>query len=615
MKITKITKLAAAIAAASALAGCLDSDSDSNQAASSVVDCSTGRTIDIAANVQAASAEGDTNNANVSSQLSSALNNAKTCDTIVLPEGKHTISSSLSFSGTGSLGQSDMVTNLTIKGAGMPKDSSEASPADSGLTALDFTGTSGDGFLIQNTQSITMQDFGVFEAANNAIKLKDTDGIILRKIATVWETDFQDTNGAYGLYPVETSNVLIEDSYVRGSADAGVYVGQSDNVVVRRNEAFRNVAGIEIENTTDADVYDNIARENTGGILVFDLPIGNGKYGSGVRVFNNIIDDNNTTNFAKPSSNPGGVHIVPPGTGVIILSTSDVEIYNNEVTDHQTTSIAITSFMMPDASVATPPDQGVGTTVLSYGDIQPYADVYLDGWNPMVRGINIHDNTISVAQGINAPEGSLIQDIIDGMGQAQHALEMIDLANGDKPQLPHILYDGVGELMSNAPSGNAANPSESIFEAIVNGVNQIASAVFLNIVAPADSTATLSQVSDVTEKFGMYSDTGADRVCQSNNGVGQGVYASAVFDTTPSADNVSGSGEPFSKLELFEAAAGANDMPTAGAIGATLLADSTMTCDGFEAFQGSAAVVTVNGESFGCGADDASDSSSASCAL
>src|SRR5699024_2527168 len=101
-------------------------------------------------------------------------------------------------------------------------------------------------------------------------------------VATVWEGEPDSANGAYGLYPVESANVLIEDSYVRGSADAGVYVGQSDRIVVRNNIAEWNVAGMEIENSTNADMYSNIARHNTGGLLVFDLPIGNGKYGSGV---------------------------------------------------------------------------------------------------------------------------------------------------------------------------------------------------------------------------------------------------------------------------------------------------------------------------------------------
>ena len=148
--------------------------------------------------------------------------------------------------------------DVTIMGYGMDR------------TILDFSeADSGDGIFVQNAINITLQDLGVYEAKNNGIKLKDTNGIIMRRVAAVWEGELNKDNGAYGLYPVECQNILIEDSYVRGSADAGIYVGQSEYIVVRRNIAKENVAGIEIENSKYADVYDNEATGNTGGILVF----------------------------------------------------------------------------------------------------------------------------------------------------------------------------------------------------------------------------------------------------------------------------------------------------------------------------------------------------------
>ncbi len=632
MKTIKRIQLAAAIAAAVALTGC-GSDDDTTTTIveteiprSIIVDCSDAsienRTIDIAANVTA-------NSTSVSEELSTALNTAKTCDTIVLPEGNHAINSSLNFNGLGSVSQEgSMVTNLTIKGAGMPETTAEASTANSGKTSLDFTGTAGDGFLISDTKNITLEDFGVFEAANNAIKLKDTDGIVIRSVSTVWETDYQATNGAYGLYPVETSNVLIEDCYVVGSADAGIYVGQTDNIVVRNNIAKKNVAGIEIENSTNADVYGNVAEGNTGGILVFDLPIGNGLYGSGVRVFGNTVTANNATNFANIGGT-AGVHIVPPGTGVIILSTSDVEIFENTITDHKTVSIAVTSFMMPDPSIAAAPNQDffgssntidtsdmtadeikndaavqaeLANDVNSYSDIISEASAMMDGWSPLIRGINIHDNTISVQAGINAPEGKLIQDIIDGFGQVQHVVGMIDLTVGDKPQLPQILYDGVGELLSNSIL-DPNKPDESILQTIMTGVNTVA-AIFYALAEPIIPNLELAQIPDLTI-FAKYTDTAADRVCQADNG---SATASAVFETVQSANNISSTtGEPFTKLELFgaEAAKGAGADPVVlGAIAGSLLMDDEMTCTGFDAYVGTKAVVTVNGAAFGCATDD-----------
>lgn len=438
-----------------------------------------------------------------------------------------------------------MVTGLTIRGAGIDKTILDFDAATSG-------GDKADGFFVSNTEDIVMEDFGVYEAPNNAIKLKDTDGIVLRRVATVWETDYQASNGAYGLYPVETQNVLIEDCYVKGSADAGVYVGQSENIVVRNNIAEKNVAGIEIENSKHADVYNNIARGNTGGILIFDLPIGNGIYGDGVRVFGNTVEANNAPNFANVSDFAGGVHIVPPGTGVIVLSTSNVEIFDNTITDHQTTSVAVTSYMLPDDKVAETPNSNVGTEVLSYGDIANYAPEYLDGWSPLVRGINIHDNNISVADGIYNPQGKLIADLIT-------AYNLLDI------RIPDILYDGVGELLANAGS----------MSQIADGINQIAAALDANSIENKGL-----QIPD-TGVFAAYGS--ADHVCASNNGAG--VTQASVYPTNPAeATFTDGAPEP-----------------------SFVASNDSMTCEGNTGFTPvtvQAATVTVRGTAYGCGTDD-----------
>ena len=50
---------------------------------------------------------------------------------------------------------------------------------------------------------------------------------------------------------------MIEHCIAIGASDAGIYVGQSNNIIVRNCEAFQNVAGIEIENSIKADVHSN----------------------------------------------------------------------------------------------------------------------------------------------------------------------------------------------------------------------------------------------------------------------------------------------------------------------------------------------------------------------
>ncbi len=607
MKINNQLKLAAAVAAGMVLVGC---GSDDEATSSSInpdklFNCeavtTSPRTICIGSADELTSAR-------VQSDLINALATSQTGDTFVFPQGRYSLSTTISFQGQNE--DTVSVSDLTFKGAGMD------------LTIFDVSNSSADGFKIEDTDNITFEDFGVYESNNNAIKVIGSDGVIMRRIATVWETDYQETNGAYGLYPVESENILIEDCFVQGSADAGVYVGQSNNIVVRNTTAIKNVAGIEIENSTNADVYDNIARGNTGGILIFDLPIGNGKYGSDVRVFNNIVDANNAPNFAAGCSEEqiandscfeGGVHIVPPGTGMIVLSTSNVEIYENTITDNQTAAIAITSYMMADDTVASAPSQNVGgadtsegaeTAVLDYSNISKFADKFLDGWSPFVNGISMHDNTLSVADGINAPEGKLIQFLIDGYKEFQSSLGII--TSNENAKLPTILYDGIGEMLAVTPNPDGAG--ESIMHAIAAGTDQVAAGLFGAVDAGAipqpddQNDMVLKQIPDITPFTGALYSVDASSVCQSNNGVnGVTVTAASVFHTTPSADNFNGT-EPLAKVEIGGAAALTGDIGTAFTQANAMLDDDSMTCT--TPYVGAAAVVTIDGMDYGCGEDD-----------
>jgi len=100
------------------------------------------------------------------------------------------------------------------------------------------------------------------------------------------------------------------------------------------------VAGIEIENTVNADVYENVAANNTGGILVFNMP-NLSQPGHSTRVFKNKVEKNNLGNFAARGT---AVASVPAGSGVVINSNSRVEIFDNEVSDNQTANVIISSY-------------------------------------------------------------------------------------------------------------------------------------------------------------------------------------------------------------------------------------------------------------------------------
>jgi parallel beta-helix repeat protein len=143
---------------------------------------------------------------------------------------------------------------------------------------------------------------------------------------------------------VQTENLLLEECVAIGASDAGIYVGQSRNVVVRNNSAERNVAGIEIENTFDADVYGNTASENTGGILVFNMP-DLPQPGHSTRVYQNTISANNTKNFGAEGT---PVASVPAGSGIVIYANDKIEIFDNDIADNNTANIIISSYYGSD---------------------------------------------------------------------------------------------------------------------------------------------------------------------------------------------------------------------------------------------------------------------------
>ena len=247
-------------------------------------------------------------------------------DTIKLESGLFPILGTLSMEGK---------EDIVIRGAGMNG------------TILSFAGQveGAQGLSITNCTNITLEDFTVQDAKGDAIKCQYVNGITFRRVKAQWLGGPKPTNGAYGLYPVQCENVLIEHCVAIAASDAGLYVGQSKDIIVRFSEAFDNVAGIEIENSTRADVYGNNVHGNTGGILVFDLPDLAVKEGKQVRIFDNIIKDNNIDNFA-PEGNIVGK--VPSGTGIMVMATEQVEVFDNTIINNKTAGTAVVSYYITE---------------------------------------------------------------------------------------------------------------------------------------------------------------------------------------------------------------------------------------------------------------------------
>ena len=256
-------------------------------------------------------------------------------------------------------------------------------------TVLSFrTANSAQGILIVNVHGITIRDLTVLDAGGNGIELRGVDHGTIQRVRAMWSSgggraspdpitadnyaadDYRrlnvpctapsmkkpgtpgatpspdyamdPNNGRYAIYPVLSKNLLIEDSEGVGASDAGIYVGQSNNALMRRNRAVYNPFGFEIENVQGGEYDSNLAECNTGGMLVYDLD-GLTQYGERTRVHGNVIRNNNSYNVAL---HPGLVRLVPAGTGIITLGYDRIDVFDNEFRDNNTVGFLHMSYAL-----------------------------------------------------------------------------------------------------------------------------------------------------------------------------------------------------------------------------------------------------------------------------
>ena len=329
-------------------------------------------------------------NSNSQEEIQEALIDLEPGDVLTLEPGEYYFEDGLSLD----------VNDVIFEGSGIDS------------TILNFgEQISGAQGLLVTSDGVTLRDFAILDAKGDAIKVIGANGINMIRLRTEWTGGPKESNGAYGFYPVESKDVLIDGCIAIGASDAGIYVGQSQNIIVKNSTAKYNVAGIEIENSYYADVFDNLATHNTGGILIFDLPDLPQQGGHHVRVFRNKAINNDTDNFA-PEGNIVGE--VPRGTGIIIQANSDVEVFDNDIYGNGTVNLSI----------------------VTYG-----YETEDENYNPHPKSIQIHGNRFG--------DGGFDPDI----GTGELAAILFELSDGD---MPDIFWDGIlptSEMIFGQPDG------------------------------------------------------------------------------------------------------------------------------------------------------------------
>lgn len=210
-----------------------------------------------------------------------------------------------------------------IKFFGIPNENGE-------WPIIDGEGVGTDG-VIASGNNFEMAYFQVKNFTSNGVLVEGTTGVYLHDM-------YIENTGVYGVYPVRCTDVLIERIEGTLMNDAAIYAGKSENVVIRDTLTYGNVIGIELENTVNGEVYNNVAHDNTIGIFIDLLPQLPSKVSMYTKVHDNITENNNGENFGKPGT---AVSLIPPGTGILILAADHVEVYNNTIRGNKSVGLAV----------------------------------------------------------------------------------------------------------------------------------------------------------------------------------------------------------------------------------------------------------------------------------
>jgi parallel beta-helix repeat protein len=197
----------------------------------------------------------------------------------------------------------------------------------------------------------------------NGIFVSGAEGVTFRDVIGDGGTP---PNSTYGIFPVQSNNVIVETSVGRNVADAGIYVGQSTNVVIRYCDAYNNPAGIELENSSYGVVQNNLTFDNSGGLAIFklpDLPV--------QLVVDNDISYNVMVNNNIPNIGLGLVGNIPVGTGMLVISVQDTDFHHNLMENNNSAGVILldqeaTNVFAPGTFTSLSPDQALSGNTITY---------------------------------------------------------------------------------------------------------------------------------------------------------------------------------------------------------------------------------------------------------
>jgi len=209
----------------------------------------------------------------------------------------------------------------------------------SSAAILDGTGLTGNTGISVSPASPASRING-FTLSGLTIQNYSGNGLVLLRADNFHINDGNYANNdEYGIFPLLSSGGFIGSNRVSGSNEAGIYVGQSSDVVIEKNQVSDCTIGIEIENSSFIRVSRNTAEGNTIGIAMQVLPSLAVTVTAYIDVTNNRLISNNRIN---PVTDPDELlSLLPAGVGILNVGGDVVTATHNLAFKNHTAAIIV----------------------------------------------------------------------------------------------------------------------------------------------------------------------------------------------------------------------------------------------------------------------------------
>ena len=215
---------------------------------------------------------------------------------------------------------------------------------------LDGTGLTGSGITVRSSTPLVR--INGFRLTGLRIQNYVRNGVILSRVDN-YQIDHgvYVNNNAYGIFPIRSTNGLIEFNQVSGSNDTGIYIGQSSGAVIIKNLITDCTVGINVEVSSNITVQANKVMDNTIGMAAFILPGLSVTATTNIQINGNLFAHNNRPN---PVTDPGDIlSQLPNGVGLLIFGADQSTVTGNKVLDNNSVGIAV--IQVPPALAALDP--------------------------------------------------------------------------------------------------------------------------------------------------------------------------------------------------------------------------------------------------------------------